>query len=113
VKLTLISTHDVKSVCLFSCEQSSSQPKSDPLPNITKKFKRYQHEKAADDGESTAPKKREKSVTRGSRENAPVRKQTKSSSSVVESQKQSATTAHNDDDSAPEQHSDAPVCTGK
>jgi len=94
-------------VWLSSCEQNSCQPKSDPFPNITKKFKRYQHE--ANDRESTATKKREKSVTR-SRESAQVRKQAKTSSAVAS--KKQPTTAQNDDNE-PEQHSDMPVCTGK
>jgi len=94
---------------LSSCEQNSCQTKSDPFPDITKKFKRYQHE--ANDGQSAATKKREKSVTR-SRESSQVRKQTKSSSSVKEVSPQQPTVAQNDD-IEPDQQSDMPVCAGK
>jgi len=79
------------------------------LPEITRRFKRYQQE--ANDREATSAKKREKSPTRR-RESAHVRKQTKSSSSIKETpQKQSATAQ--DKENAPEQHLDMPACAGK
>jgi len=92
-------------VWLSSCEQNSCQIKSDPFPDITKKFKRYQNE--ANDRESVSARKSEKSPSR-KRENVQVKKQTKSSSSINKmSQKQSATVQ--DDENAP----DMPVGTGK
>ena len=111
-KFVLLKTTGLICVWLSSCEQNSCQTKCDPFPDITKKFKRYQHE--ANDRQSATTKTREKSVTR-SRESAPVRKQTKSSSSVKEiSQQQPVepTTAQNDD-IEPEEQSDVPVCAGK
>ena len=96
-------------VWLCSCEQNSSQTKSDPLPDITKRFKRYQDE--ANDRESAPTKKKETAPARKN-ESAHVRKQTKSSSSIKEpSQKRLA--AAKDDENAQQQQSELPVCTGK
>jgi len=106
---SLHSYEGVTFIWLYSCEQNSGQTKSDPLPEITKKFKRYQHE--TNNRESTSAKKREKSPTR-KRETVRARKQMKSSSSITETpQKQSA--APQDNESAPEQQSDMPLCAGK
>jgi len=116
---TIVSLHTVHKihsyedstfVWLYSCEQNSCQSKSDRLPDITRKFKRYQHE--ANERDSTSAKKREKSPTRRRESAAPARKQTKSSGSVKETPQKQAAAPH-DSESAPDQHSDVPVCAGK
>jgi len=98
-------------VLLCSCEQNSSQTKSDQFPNSSKKFKRSQN--GASDRESATTRKNETQPAK-KQENSQVRKQTKSSSSIKEpSEKQLAAAQDGESESALEQHSDVPVCTGK
>jgi len=94
---------------MSSCEQNSSQTKSDTFPDITKKFRRYQHE--ANDRESVSTKKKEKSPRK--HENPQIRKQTKLSSSAVKEISQEESATAEDEENAPEQHSDMQICTGK
>ena len=97
-------------VWLSSCEQNSGQTKSDPFPDITKRFKRYQRE--VNDRESATAINRQKSPASKQRESAQVRKQTKSCSSARgTTQKRSASAQGGEKE--PEQHSDVPVCDGK
>jgi len=97
-------------VWLSSCEQNSGQTKSDPFPDITKRFKRYQRE--VNDRESATAINRQKSPASKQRESAQVRKQTKSCSSARSTtQKRSASAQGGEKE--PEQHSDVPVCDGK